>query len=232
MASQFVRIGEETNFALSFDECNNIKSIDDYILLCRDLYEYVKTCSNGSVDMPSRSTEFHYFGVTGAPGGEILAPMIWAISHFPAFFAKLSNARTAFILGSPTELVLASSSIETVYTANHPSVYLLNKVRPTMNLDNVTTLSWSTVRNSLPQLDFAQVVINYIADESILNAVLGAINVGGLLIISNSSNAGELYDRNGGGSFPHKLHEDIKATGNFDVMHMQGYISYTLCVRR
>lgn len=232
MPNQFVRIGEETHFALSAQPNPHITSLEEYVSLCRDLYEYVKSVSGGSVDMPSRSTEFHYFGVSGAPGGEILAPMIWSISHFPAFFATLKQAVNSLVIGSPIELVLASQSAQNVYTVNHPSIYLLNKVRPSMTLSNVTTLSWDTLRHSLPQIDFAQIVINYVVDDAVLDSILNSISPGGLLVISNSSNGGELYGDNGASSFPHQLHERIKLTNNFDMMHMQGYISYTLCIRR
>jgi hypothetical protein len=232
MTSQFVRIGEETHFALSLQENPHISSLDDYILLCRDIYSFVEEIAGGSVDLPGRSTEFHYYGVTGAPGGEILAPMIWSISHFPKFFGKLIDAQSAFVIGSPIELVLAADSIETVYTANHSSIHLLNSVRPLWEFDNVITLPWATVKESIPQVDCAQVVINYIADQQILDSILSSIKPGGLLIISNSSNGGELYNQGGDTSLPHEIHDYIKSTNNFDVMHMQGYISYTLCVRR
>lgn len=232
MPNQFVRIGEETHFALSYQQNAHIPSLEEYINLCRDLYEHVKTLSGGNVDMPSKSTEFHYFGVSGAPGGELLAPMIWSISHFPSFFAKLKQAVNSLVIGSPAELVLASTSSQNVYTVSHPSIHLLNKVRPNLVLSNVKTLSWSQLQTSLPQLDFAQIVINYVADDNVLNSVLNSMSQGGLLIISNSSNGGELYGDYGETSFPHQLHEQIKSTNNFDVMHMQGYISYTLCIRR
>lgn len=232
MPSQFVRIGEETHFALGVSPNPHISSLDEYISLCRDLYAFVETAGGGSVDMPSKSTEFHYFGVSGAPGGEVLAPMIWSISHLPKFFSKVTKAETAFVLGSPIELVLIADSVQTVYTSNHSSVYLLNKVRPEFNLDNVVSLSWTDVRSTMPEVDFAQVVINYLADTQILDAVLGSIKQGGMLVISNSSNGGELYSDSGSSSLPHEIHKYIKDTGNFDVVHMQGYISYTLCTRR
>lgn len=83
----------------------------------------------------------------------------------------------------------------------------------------------------MPQVDFAQIVINYMADPAVFDAVVGAIKPGGLLIISNSSNGGELYNDLGTTSFPHELHRRLKEIPDFDIMHMQGYISYTLCTR-
>jgi hypothetical protein len=232
MPNQFIRIGDETHFALQTSTNSILANLEDYVRVCKDMFEHVKTIAGGSVDYPSRSTEFHYYGVTGAPGGEILAPMLWSISHFPKFFARLTQAQTGLVIGSPIEILLASDTLTTVYTANHCSLHLLNQVVDTTSIENVTTLSWDTIRTSMPQVDFAQIVINYMADPAVFDAVVGAIKPGGLLIISNSSNGGELYNDSGTTSFPHELHRRLKEIPDFDIMHMQGYISYTLCTRR
>lgn len=232
MPNQFIKMGEETFFALSSSQNSKLTSISDYIDFCKLIYENVKTSGGGNVDLASKSTEFHYFGVTGAPNGEILAPMLWSISHFPKFFATAINASTGLVIGSATELLLASDVLETVYTANHSSLFLLNKAMDTTSINNVTTLPWETIKTSMPQIDFAQVVVNYFADNDIFDAVVNAIKPGGLLIVSNSSNGGELYQESGEASFAHQVHARLKDTQKFDMMHMQGYISYTLCVRK
>ena len=232
MPSQFIKMGEETFFALSSSQNSKLTSLDDYIDFCRIIYENVKTSGGGTLDLASKSTEFHYFGVTGAPNGEILAPMLWSISHFPKFFATAINASTGLVIGSATELLLASDVLETVYTANHSSLFLLNEAMDTTSINNVTTLPWETIKTSMPQIDFAQVVVNYFADNDIFDAVVNAIKPGGLLIVSNSSNGGELYQESGERSFAHQVHARLKDTQKFDIMHMQGYISYTLCVRK
>jgi predicted O-methyltransferase YrrM len=102
----------------------------------------------------------------------------------------------------------------------------------TTSINNVTTLPWETIKTSMPQIDFAQVVVNYFADNDIFDAVVNAIKPGGLLIVSNSSNGGELYQESGETGFAHQVHARLKDTQKFDIMHMQGYISYTLCVRK
>lgn len=232
MPNQFIKMGEETFFALSSSQNSKLTSISDYIDFCKLIYENVKTSGGGNVDLASKSTEFHYFGVTGAPNGEILAPMLWSISHFPKFFATAINASTGLVIGSATELLLASDVLETVYTANHSSLFLLNEAMNTSSINNVTTLNWDVIKTSMPQIDFAQVVVNYFADNDIFDAVVNAIKPGGLLIVSNSSNGGELYQESGETSFAHQVHARLKDTQKFDMMHMQGYISYTLCVRK
>jgi hypothetical protein len=158
--------------------------------------------------------------------------MLWSISHFPKFFASALNASTGLVIGSATELLLASDVLETVYTANHSSLFLLNEAMDTTSINNVTTLPWETIKTSMPQIDFAQVVVNYFADNDIFDAVVNAVKPGGLLIVSNSSNGGELYQESGETSFAHQVHARLKDTQKFDIMHMQGYISYTLCVRK
>jgi hypothetical protein len=232
MPNQFIKMGEETLFALSSSQNSKLTSIDDYINFCKVIYENVKVSGGGNVDLASKSTEFHYFGVTGAPNGEILAPMLWSISHFPKFFATAINASTGLVIGSATELLLASDVLETVYTANHSSLPLLKKALDTDSVNNITTLTWDTIKNEMPQVDFAQVVVNYFADNDIFDAVTNSIKPGGLLIVSNSSNGGELYQEFGEDSFAHQIHDRLKSTQKFDIMHMQGYISYTLCVRK
>jgi hypothetical protein len=232
MPNQFIKMGEETLFALSSSQNSKLTSVDDYINFCKVIYENVKVSGGGNVDLASKSTEFHYFGVTGAPNGEILAPMLWSISHFPKFFATAINASTGLVIGSATELLLASDVLETVYTANHSSLPLLKKALDTDSINNITTLTWDTIKNEMPQVDFAQVVVNYFADNDIFDAVTNSIKPGGLLIVSNSSNGGELYQEFGEASFAHQIHDRLKSTQKFDIMHMQGYISYTLCVRK
>jgi hypothetical protein len=45
-------------------------------------------------------------------------------------------------------------------------------------------------------------------------------------------NPGEIAGLFGEASFAHQIHDRLKSTQKFDIMHMQGYISYTLCVRK
>ena len=209
-------------------ESQTLPDLDSYIKLCRDMYDYNE--QNMDITAASTSIDFHTFGIAGAPGGEILAPMIHAASKIFAFFARITSAQTAFIMDSPASLIYLSESVGTVYTANTTLLGIANEVIATDSIDNVETLSWDTIRYEMPKVDFATAHITSLIDQNVLSGILGSVNPGGMFMLSNASNGSEYYHSEN--TFAEEVHNYIHSLDQFDSYHLQGYISYTCFIRR
>ena len=231
MPDLYLGIANASYEYLNVEEASLLPDLDSLINLSRDMYNYVANSGDIELRYAGRSVEFHSFGVVGAPGGELLAPMIWSISHFGQFFCNLVKAKVGLVIGGVPEIIFAAQSLETVYTANTTPVGIMNEVFDTSGLGNVTTLSWVQMRGEMPPLDIANVVINNLVDDNVTLAIMQAIKPDGLFIVTNASNGSELYSNSTLESFSESVHNLILSTGEFDSYHIQGYTSFT-CFRK
>jgi hypothetical protein len=205
-----------------------LPDIDSFVNLSKLMYEKVSEKGEQQLSYAGRSVEFHSFGVVGAPGGELLAPMIWTISHFSQMISNLTNAKVGLIIGGVPEIFFASESLETVYVANTTPVGIMDQVFDATSITNIESLSWDIIRNELPELDMANILLNNLTDDSVTIAIANALKVGGILIVTNASNGSELYMDNNDQSFSEYVHDLILSTCNFESYHFQGYTSFTV----
>ena len=231
MSTSYDGVVSATFKNLNIDHSGPLNSFDSYMQICQSMTTHVASMGEGVSDLASRGTEYHSFGVSGWTGGEFLAPMLWSIGHLGHFFAKLTNVKTGLLMTSFADLLLASDYLETVYTPNTTSNKLYNDAIGGTTPENIHNISWSEIAESLPQLDFAHVAIFHFADRQICEAVTKAIKPGGVLVLANSSNGGELYNKLRPYSFAQEVHDEIHMHGSFTSFHLQGYVSYTLFIK-
>lgn len=205
-----------------------IPNSDVMLSFLRDLYNYTNEKTN--VVLMTRSVEFQSYGVIGAPGGETLADMVWNSSHMSAFIAKMINAQTGFIIGGPAALFPFAAVVPEVYTANTTTLGLSLMHLDTSEVNNVTTLGWNEIRNSMPQVDIVSCYLNVVVDYDILNSLLTAVKPGGIFLLANASNGSEMYHSEN--TFPEEVHSKILETGDFFSFHMQGYLSYSCFIKK
>ena len=213
---------------LTMPQSKILHNQDITLQFLRDLYNY--TNENSNVKIMSRSIEFQSYGVVGAPGGEALLDMIWTASHMQAFFAKIINASSGFIIDGAACIFPFAEVVDNVYTANTATIGLTSKVVDTSSINNVTTLSWYDIKNNMPNVDIVASHLNFLTDYDILDSLLDCVNPGGLFILSNASNGSEMYHKEN--SFPEEVHNRILSRGDFLSFHLQGYISYTIFIKR
>lgn len=231
MPDLYLSVSEASHRYMNVPSSPVLPDIDAYIAMCRDMYALVESKGSEVLDYAGRTPEFHSFGVVGAPGGETLAPMFWAVAHFTNFMAMLTGAKAGLVISAPATVVLAASALEQVYTANTTSLGLMTEVLDTSSITNVTTLPWDEIRTALPPVDLASVVIHTMVDEDVCRAVVEAVKPGGLLILTNASNASELYLSLNSPNFADSVHTEILNSGDFTSYHFQGYTSFT-CFRK
>lgn len=231
MPDTYLGIAQATRHNLHVDTAPDMPDMETYISTCTAMCNYVDGISPTALDSVSRSVEFHAYGIAGMPGGGTLAPMLWSIGNIAPFHAKMIGATSALMMTSFYEVVLMASHVETVYTVNATSNGVYNKVSTADTLANVTSVPWASFRTGLPTVDMAHVAIYHFADSELIQPVVDAVRPGGLLIVANASNGGEMYDTTRTSTFSQDVHDEIHAAGSFYSYHMQGYISYTVFVK-
>lgn len=227
MPDLYLGIAKQTAKNLSMPENSILPTVDDLLSFYRNLYDY--TSQRADLSLMSRSIDFHAYGLAGAPGGETLVDMIWAATKFPAFIALLTNSTTGFIIDGPASLFFVADVLDAVYTTNTTGLGLTVNNIDTSSVNNITTLNWSEVVDSMPSVDFISCHLNALVDYEVLDSLVQALNPGGTFLLANASNGSEMYSTDN--SFPEEVHNRILSTGNFDSYHMQGYISFT-CFRK
>lgn len=230
-ANLFIKIGNASERVSSNIDFSTLENKDEYINLCKKFYSFIAESTHIDIDIAAKVDEFHSFGIVGGPNGEIMAPMIWSVAQYPVFWGKIVNANNVFVVGNPGEILTSASEFSNVYVCNNMTTYLLSKEYK-KEINNVITLSYEEILSSMPSIDLAYVVSSFIINkEDYFSSILDAIKPGGLFILTNSSANGELYTSDIDDTLSDEIHNFIKSRGDFRVIHMQGYISYTLCFK-
>lgn len=228
MPDLYLGIINQTAKLLSMKENEILPNIESLINFYRSLY--TTTENKADIALMSRSIEFHTYGLVGAPGGETLAPMVWASAKFPGFIASLSGAKTGFIVGGPASLLFFADTVENVYTANTTGLALTLENIDTTSINNVTTLTWDQIRTQMPQVDMVSCYLNTLVDYDVLDSLVSSVKPGGIFLLANASNGSEIYHSIN--TFPEEVHNRIMKNNDFDSFHMQGYISYTCFLKK
>ena len=231
MADLYFAIADATERNLNAPKVASIPTIEAYIDACRAMYDHVELLGADAVKLAARSTEFHTFGVVGAPGGEKVAQSIWSTSHMIQFFSMISGASTGIIIDGIPAMLTATPILDTIYTANTSLLNIAVESVDLSSIDNVVTLTWDELRASPPKVDIVGVMINFLSDEDVLDALMNSLNVGGVLLVSNASNGSEMYVAGGTDSFAEAIHREIIDSGKFYSLHLQGYVSYSCFIK-
>lgn len=228
MPDLYLGIANQTANILSRETNEILPNIQSFTDFYRALYN--TTADRADISIMSRSIEFYSYAIVGAPGGETLAPMIWAAVQFPAFIALMIKAESGFIIDGPASLLFFSDSVQQVYTANTTALGLSVENIDTASVDNVETLTWSQIRSDMPQVDMVSCYLNALVDYDILDSLVDSVKPGGVFLLANASNGSQLYHSEN--SFPEEVHNRIKDRGDFYSFHMQGYISFTCFLKK
>jgi hypothetical protein len=227
MPDLYLGIANQTANILSRETNEILPNIQYFTDFYRRLYD--ATADRADISIMSRSIEFYSYAIVGAPGGETLAPMIWATTQFPAFIASMIKAESGFIIDGPAALLFFSDSVQQVYTANTTALGLSVENIDTSSVNNVETLTWNQIRSEMSQVDMVSCYLNALVDYDILDSLVDSVKPGGVFLLRNASNGSQLYHSEN--SFPEEVHNRIKDRGDFYSFHMQGYISDTCFIK-
>lgn len=228
MPNLYLGIANQTANILSRETNEILPNIQYFTDFYRRLYD--ATADRADISIMSRSIEFYSYAIVGAPGGETLAPMIWATTQFPAFIASMIKAESGFIIDGPAALLFFSDSVQQVYTANTTALGLSVENIDTSSVNNVETLTWNQIRSEMSQVDMVSCYLNALVDYDILDSLVDSVKPGGVFLLRNASNGSQLYHSEN--SFPEEVHNRIKDRGDFYSFHMQGYISDTCFIKK
>lgn len=225
--------------SLSLPSCTPTE--EDFIGLCRSVYTKLTANQDFSLLDLSRSEEFRSFAYIGIPNGETIAPAILGGHSIFEFLKHVTNAKTVFWHAVLTGTIFAADLFESVYVLDDTTTLIMSKEDATKNLTNVITVDRSNLVEELPELDLSSVLISSIVgDYGILDTIVDKLKPSGVLVISNSSLGGNMYDSLDGltlseaelTSIPAYVHKKLLDRGDLFVLHIQGWISYTVCVKR
>ena len=111
-ASLFIKIGNATERVAKHDPITTLVNRQEYVQLCKDFYSFISNSNYIDLDVAGKVDEFHSFGIVGAPNGEIMASMIWAVAKYPEFWGKAVQAKNVFVVGNPGEVLVCSSAFD------------------------------------------------------------------------------------------------------------------------
>ena len=231
MSNVYLGIASASKNNLQLPHPDQIASYEEYVATCQAMVNHILEISETAQDSCSKGIEYQTFGVSGHAGGNAIAPMLWNIGCFPQMMCRLTNAQTGLIMTSFNEVIDVSCCLNTVYTANLLSHGVYNEVTTDAPISNIVNLSWNDLRTSIPQVDYAQVAIWHFIDEDLIQPIIDSVKVGGVLVLSNASNGGELYRTEYIQTFSQQVHDRITRDGQFHAMHLQGYTSFTVFLK-
>jgi len=228
--SQYGGIISATYRHMNVTQSDQLSNLNEYLQTCINMRSFVDSRFSGASDLASKAIEFHSFGVSGWTGGDAIAPMLWSIGHIPQVIQQLTKAQSALVITTFNEVIALANTCPTVYTVSTTSGYIYNKTNGAPAPSNLQLLNWSDL-NSPPPVDLIYVANYVLADNSLVDSLVEALPIGGTLVVSNSSNGGELYNVTLPSTYAQDLHDRIMTKADFTSFLLQGYVSFTVYIK-
>ena len=236
-----LQVANATNMVstLSMPDC--IPTEQAFIEFCQSVYAKMTAHEDFTLLDLSRSEEFRSFAYAGIPNGEVIAPAILGAHSIFEFLKEMTGATNVFWHAVVSGTIFASHLFDNVYVLNDTTTLIMANEAATSGIENVIPVPRSTLSETLPPLDLSAVLISsVVGDYDILDIIIDKLKPKGILVIGNSSLGGSMYDVLDGLtleqtediSIPSFVHKKIIDRGDVLTYHVQGWISYTVCVKR
>ena len=236
-----LQIATATNKVSSFSLPAVIPTEKSFIEMCQSIYGTLTAHQNFSLLDLSRCEEFRSFAYVGIPNGDVIAPAILGGHGIFELLKILTGAQNVFWHAVVSGTIFASHLFENVYVLNDTTTLIMSQESATSSISNLTTIDRDTMESDLPTLDMASVLISsVVGDYEMIEVIIDKLKTGGMLVITNSSLGGSMYDALDGMTLDETediniasfLHKQLLNRGDLFMYHMQGWISYTVCVKR
>ncbi len=205
------------------------KSDQDLLNFCASAYSEWQSL-NYSDRILQGGDEFYSTALMGTEGGEAFLPVIKLGLLINQLFFRLVKPQNSLVVHGPGIIAQASLFSENVYVPHNIHVYLAEKYLDTSELNNVSMIDYSDIYNQTNNYDFVCIIMGAASDREMLKAIMDSINPGGILVLSGSSNGGELY-MNLEQSYAYQIHQEIINRGDFSLYNIPNFMAQTICIK-
>ena len=172
--------------------------------------------------------DFHVFMFGANPSKEWRNAMTITLQSSEALI-KLIKPQNAMIIDAPAMVPILSSIIPEVSVLNDFSTMALTKFIDTSYINNVTTINYENLASTENMYDSVIVLMGNLYNTDMLDILMKAVKQNGVLLITNASNGGGLYENKVNQA--HMVYDIIKATEKFSIYHVASPVAFAICIK-
>lgn len=180
------------------------------------------------IDRAAFVDDFHVFMFGANPSKEWRNAMTITLQTSEAL-VKLYKPSKAIIADAPAMVPILSQIIPEVHILNNFTTAALNKFCDTSNINNVTTLTYDQLDQVNEEYDSVIVLMGLLYNQELLQNFMRAVKPGGVLLITNGSNGGRLYESEMNQA--HLVYDIIKENGSFSIYHVASPVAFAICIK-
>lgn len=180
------------------------------------------------IDRAAFVDDFHVFMFGANPSKEWRNAMTVTLQTSEAL-VKLYKPNKAIIADAPAMIPILSQIIPEVHILNNFSTAALINFCDTSNINNVTTITYDELDQVNEEYDSVIVLMGLLYNQELLQNFMRAVKPGGLLLITNGSNGGRLYESEMNQA--HLVYDIIKENGSFSIYHVASPVAFAICIK-
>jgi len=174
--------------------------------------------------------EFHSF-ILGSDDNAEFRNLIAACVDIVEALVRMRQPQKMFVVGALESLTRVAPYVDEVTVLNTIITQSVCKYSDVSIFDNFTTVNYSDIDSLAGTQDMALVYCQSLGfNEHLLDAVISSLNSNGVLVVSNASDLGNLYE-NGDETGAYLVHQQILNSGLFTSFHIPTQIAFTVYVR-
>lgn len=180
------------------------------------------------IDRAAFVDDFHVFMFGANPSKEWRNAMTITLQTSEAL-VKLYKPQKAIIADAPAMVPILSQIIPEVHILNNFATAALSKFCDTSNINNVSTLTYGQLKNVNEEYDSVIALMGLLYNQELLQNFMKAVKPGGVLLITNGSNGGRLYESEMNQA--HLVYDIIKENGSFSIYHLASPVAFAICIK-
>lgn len=172
--------------------------------------------------------DFHVFMFGANPSKEWRNAMTITLQTSEAL-VKLYKPKKALIADAPAMVPILSKIIPEVNVLNNFSTAALTKFCDTSSMNNVSTITYDQLNAVNEEYDSVIVLMGLLYNQDLLNNFIKAVKPGGVLLVTNASNGGRLYESEV--NQVNVAYDTIKENGSFSIYHVASPVAFAICIK-
>jgi len=174
--------------------------------------------------------EFHSF-ILGSDDKAEFRNLIAACVDIVEALVRMRRPQNMLVIGALESLTRIAPYVDEVTVLNTIITQSVCKYSNTSLFDNFTTVDYADIDSLAGTQDMALVYCQSLGfNDHLLEAVINSISTDGVLVVSNASDLGNLYE-NGDETGAYLVHQQIINSGLFTSFHIPTQIAFTVYVR-
>ena len=174
--------------------------------------------------------EFHSF-ILGSDDNAEFRSLVAAAVDIVEALVRMRKPQKMLVVGALESLTRTAPYVEEVTVLNTIITQSVVKYSNPEKFVNVNTVNYADIDSLANTQDMALVYCQSLGfNEHLLGAVINSIKDDGVLVVSNASDLGNLYE-NGDETGAYLVHQQILNSGLFTSFHIPTQVAFTIYVR-